>query len=99
MTEWLYIAEVENEAGKVVHYKTMVCMQKVLPVGMTLQSLQTVGARQLLKKTIWLFSTNSSTSVSHRSCLSPKKSVRLAERKQTAWCANLVFMTETSRLL
>jgi len=31
--------------------------------------------------------------------LSPKKSVRLAERKQTAWCANLVFMTETSRLL
>jgi hypothetical protein len=24
MTEWLYIAEVENEAGKVVHYKTMV---------------------------------------------------------------------------
>ena len=24
MTEWLYIAEVENEAGKLVHYNTMV---------------------------------------------------------------------------
>ena len=45
------------------------------------QSLSTVGARQLLKKTSLLFSRHLSTGVSQRSCLSPRKGVRHAERK------------------